>query len=147
MNTTDVPALRARLLALMDTFPLHQRLGFELVDAGDGRCEARVTAGPDVLNAGGVLHGGVLYAVLDVAAFCAAISVTPPGVNAVTCDLHVQALRATPPGAVLALTAQVRKLGKRLVFVDAEATLDGQVVALARVTKSLIPFPAGAALG
>jgi uncharacterized protein (TIGR00369 family) len=130
------------LLALMNDFPLHKQLGFELVGAADGQAEARATVGPTVLNAGGVLHGGVLYAVLDVTAFCAALTVVPSATNAATHDLHVSVLRPSPPGAVLELTAEVRKIGKRLVFVDAEARLDGEVVALARVTKSLIPFPA-----
>ncbi len=130
------------LLARMNDFPLHGKLGFELVGAADGRAEARVSIGPDVLNAGGVLHGGVLYAVLDVCAFCAAVTVLPPDTNAATHDLHVSVLRHGPPGAVLELSAEVRKAGKRLILVDAEARLGGQVLALARVTKSLIPFPA-----
>ncbi len=130
------------LLSLMNEFPLHRQLGFELIHAADGRAQARVTVGPGVLNAGGVLHGGVLYAVLDVTAFCAAVTVVPSATNAVTHDLHVSVLRASPPDAVLELSAQVRKAGRRLLFIDAEARLDGEVVALARVTKSLIPFPA-----
>ncbi len=130
-----------RLLARMEGFPLHQRLGFELIDARDGTARARVAVGPDVLNAGGVLHGGVLYAVLDITAFCAAVTAVPSNTNAATHDLHVSVLRASPPGAVLELSAQVQKTGKRLLFVDAEARIDGVLVALARVTKSLIPFP------
>ena len=129
------------LLALMSEFPLHKRLGFELVTAADGHAEARATVRPDVLNAGGVLHGGVMYAVLDITAFCAAMTVTPSRTNAATHDIHVQVLRHSPPDAVLTLTADVRKIGKRLVFLDADATLDGKTIALARVTKSLIPFP------
>lgn len=125
------------ILQLMGEYPLHKRLGFELVEAADGRARARCHVIPEVVNIGGVLHGGVIYAVMDIAAFCAAVTVIPPKHNAATADISVQVLRATPPGAVLELTAEVRKLGKRLVFVDAEATLDGEVVALARVTKSV----------
>ncbi|MCO4769616.1 MAG: ester cyclase [Deltaproteobacteria bacterium] len=132
------------LLELMGRFPLHKKLGFELLDAEDGRAQAQVTVIPEVVNAGGVLHGGVLYTVLDVTAFCACVTVIPDGTNAATHDIHVQVLRASPPGAVVQLSAEVRKVGKRLVFVDAEATLDGKTVALARVTKSLIPLPGAA---
>ena len=128
------------LLARMHEFPLHESLGFELIEAADGRARAQVTVGPGVLNAGGVLHGGVIYAVLDVTAFCAAVTVLPEGTNAVTHDLHVSVLRHGPPDAVIELSAEVRKVGRRLLFVDADASLSGQTVALARVTKSLIPF-------
>jgi len=129
-----------RLLARMNDFPLHRKLGFELISASDGHADARVVVGPDVLNVAGVLHGGVLYAVMDVAAFCAAVTVLPPATNAATHDLHISVLRPSPADATLFLAADVRKVGKRLLFVDVEAQIDGRVVALARVTKSLIPF-------
>lgn len=143
MSTPAPRAEQEALLGLMNSFPLHQGLGFELVDARDGHAEARVLAGPAVMNAGGVLHGGVLYAVMDITAFCAAVTVVPSRTNAATHDLHVQVLRATPEGSELRLLATVRKTGKRLVFVDVEALVGDQVVALGRVTKSLIPFPPG----
>lgn len=138
---SDLRPDQAAILAAMGSYPLHHRLGFELVEASDGTATGKATAHPDVLNAAGVLHGGVLYAVMDVTAFCAAVTVLPPGTNAATHDIHVQVLRATPPGAELRLEATVRKVGKRILFVDVEALRDGTVVALARVTKSLIPLP------
>ena len=138
----DQPAI---LLDYMQRFPLHQRLGFELIEAKDGTAQAQCTVGPDQLNAGGVLHGGVLYALMDVTAFCAAVTVLPTGSNAVTHDLHVQVLRHGPPGSVVHFAASVRKSGKRVMFLDVEAHRDGPegpVLALARVTKSLVPLPA-----
>lgn len=131
---------REHLLSLMNDFPLHAMLGFELDRAAEGRATAHVSVGPTVTNVAGVLHGGVLYAVMDVAAFCAAVTVLPADTNAATHDLHVSVLRPSPAGATVALSAEVRKMGKRLMFVDVEAAIDGQVVALARVTKSMIPF-------
>ena len=137
---SDLRPDQTAILARMSEFPLHHRLGFTLLSAADGRATAEATVRPDVLNAAGVLHGGVLYAVLDIAAFCAAVSVLPPATNAVTHDLHVQVLRASPPGATLHLEATVRKIGKRVLFVDVEARNGDAVVALGRVTKSLIPL-------
>lgn len=136
-------AAQEAILERMRSFPLHQRLGFELVSAEGGRSVARLRVTPDVLNIGGVLHGGVLYAVMDIAAFSAAITAVPDRTNAATNDIHVSVLRASPPDAVLEITSEVRKVGKRLLFVDAEAHCEGKLVALARVTKSLIPFPPG----
>jgi uncharacterized protein (TIGR00369 family) len=128
------------LLERMKTFPLHRHLGFELIKAADGAARAQVIVGPNVINAGGVLHGGALYTLLDVTAFCASVTVLPPATNAATHDLHVSVLRPSPPGARVELSAHVTKVGKRLLFADAEARLEGELVALARVTKSLIPL-------
>jgi len=137
----------AALLNRMTEFPLHQHLGFELVEARDGIATGRCSVGPNQLNAGGVLHGGVLYALLDITSYCAAVTVLPPGRNVVTHDLHVQVLRHGPPGSQIHFAASVRKAGKRVMFLDCEAHLgdaDGPVLALARVTKSLVPMPVGA---
>ena len=130
-----------RLLAAMEAFPLHAQFGFTLVEAADGRCHARCTVGEPHLNYGGVVHGGVMYLLLDVTAYCAALTILPEGQNATTHDLHVSMLRPTRSGDVLDLIGTVRKAGRTLTFIDAEAHVAGRLVASARVTKSLVPLP------
>jgi uncharacterized protein (TIGR00369 family) len=132
-----------QVLAAMESFPLHARFGFTLVSTGDGTSHARCTVGEPHLNLGGVVHGGVMYLLLDVTAYCAALTVLPVGFNATTHDLHVSMLRPTRDGDVLELTGRVRKAGRSLFFIDAEATVDDRLVASARVTKSLVPIATG----
>jgi uncharacterized protein (TIGR00369 family) len=129
------------LLRAMQEFPLHAQFGFEVVQAVDGACHAQCVIGPAHLNYGGVVHGGVLYLLLDVAAYCAAMTVVPAGFNATTHDLHVSVMRPTPGGVTLDLHGTVRKLGRTLVFIDAQASVAGKLMATARVTKSLVPMP------
>ncbi len=135
-----MPLSRADILAAAQTFPLHAQYGLELLHHEDGVCRARVEVGPAHINLGGVLHGGVLYLLLDVVAWCAAMSIVPEGFNATTHDIHVSVLRPTPPGVELAFEARVRKLGRTLAFIDVEATVAGKLMASARVTKSLVPL-------
>ena len=135
-----MPPTPDQILAAMQTFPLHAQFGLEVVEAADGRCHARCTVGPAHLNYGGVVHGGVMYLLLDVVAYCASVTVMPDGFNATTHDLHASILRPTPGGVDLQLRATVRKAGRTLHFIDVEATVGGKLVASARVTKSLVPL-------
>ena len=135
------------LLEAMQTFPLHRQFGFTITSHGDGLCEAACTIDSAHLNFGGVVHGGVMYLLLDVTAYCAAVTILPADTNARTHDIHVSMMRPTPAGAQLVLRAAVRKRGRSLYFIDSEATSNGQLVASARITKSLVPLPAGSFQG
>ncbi len=138
-----MPPTPDQILAAMETFPLHAQFGLEVVSAAEGRCTARCAIGPAHLNYGGVVHGGVMYLLLDVVAYCAAVTVMPAGFNVTTHDLHASILRPTPGGATLELSSVVRKAGRTLYFIDVEASVDGRLVASARVTKSLVRLPEG----
>ncbi|MEL6343970.1 MAG: PaaI family thioesterase [Myxococcota bacterium] len=131
---------REEYLHVVEAYPLHARFGFTIDAHSPGRCEASCTIGPEHLNIGGVVHGGVMYLLMDVAAYCAAVTVMPEGMNATTHDIHISVMRPTPPDVQLTLIASVKKAGRSLYFIDCEATVDDRLVASARVTKSLIPL-------
>ena len=84
------------LLEAMQTFPLHRQFGFTITSHGDGLCEAACTIDSAHLNFGGVVHGGVMYLLLDVTAYCAAVTILPADTNATTHDIHVSMMRPTP---------------------------------------------------
>lgn len=128
-----------QMLEAMQSFPLHAQFGFTIEHAADGRCTAKCQVGPAHLNFGGVVHGGVMYLLLDVTAYCASVTILPEGMNATTHDIHVSMLRPTFGDTELVLEAEVRKAGRSLFFIDVQATVDGKLVASARVTKSLVP--------
>jgi len=130
-----------QMLEAMQAFPLHAQFGFTIDHAESGTCAAHCQVAQAHINYGGVVHGGVMYLLLDVTSYCAALTVMPAGFNATTHDIHVSVLRPTPPDVTLQLTATVRKRGRTLLFIDAEASVDGKLMASARVTKSLVPLP------
>ena len=85
----------------------------------------------------GGTHGGALYALLDAVCMLALLPALPAGQHAVTHDLHVSMMRTVRPGARCDLEGQVVRIGRTLAFIEGVARVDGQVVASARVTKSL----------
>ena len=118
--------------------PLHRDLGVTGIEAADGAAELRFTVGAYAVNPAGALHGGVLYTLCDVAAYCALLSQLSDDREAVTHDLHVSVLRSAAAGAEVAVRASIRRLGRTLAFVDVEAFAGERLLATARVTKSLL---------
>lgn len=131
---TPTPEQLARLADL----PLHRFLGLQIGEVGEGHAELRMPPSPNTINAGGVVHGGVLYALLDAVCYVALWSGMRPDQNAVTHDLHVSVLRPAPTTAEVIFRGTIRQHGRGLVFADSEAWSEGKLVATARVTKSLV---------
>lgn len=132
---------KAQLFEGMQAFPLHRQFGFEIVEHGAGTCHARCEVGPAHLNYGGVVHGGVMYLLMDVASYCAGMTLVPDGFSVTTHDFHASIMRPTPGGVVLDLHAQVQKPGRSVYFIDVKASVAGKPVASARVTKTVVPLP------
>jgi uncharacterized protein (TIGR00369 family) len=122
----------------IEAVPLHQFLGMRVVshDATSSRIE--LPAGPQALNGAGMLHGGVLYAIGDAAAYTALLGQMNDDEEAVTHDLHVSVMKPVPPGSTVRFEGLVERRGKTLAFLSVRVSVDGALVATARVTKSII---------
>lgn len=123
--------------------PLHGYLGLELTDPANPAAGVAFTVGEPSVNNNGVLHGGVVTAVLDVASYLATLPTLGQGENAVTHDLSASLLRAVDAGARVAVAGEVLRRGRRLVFVRAEARCEGRLVAVGQVTKSVVAAAGG----
>jgi uncharacterized protein (TIGR00369 family) len=90
-------------------------------------------------NPHGVLHGGVVMALLDSAmGHAVAALIAPDGAFNAAAQMSVNFLEPIRTGTVVA-HAKVRKRGKRLAVVEAEAVDDaGRVVAIATATHTII---------
>ena len=117
---------------------LHRELGLELLTVNDGRAGLQLVVGPAAVNNADMLHGGIVYAVLDVAAYLATLTRLAPGENAVTHDIHVSVMRPVVRGATVTVTGAVRRRGRSLIFAEAEASVGDRTVATGRVTKSVV---------
>lgn len=126
----------------MRDLPYHRYLGLDIQHAEAGRSRVVLQVHAQNQNMLNVLHGGVICSVLDVAAYAALISVLAPDQAGVTHDIHVSMLRPATSGTTVVFEGEVVRSGKSLAFVDARATIDGQLIASARITKSLIASPA-----
>lgn len=128
---------RQRLARIVD-LPLHRFLGVDVVSCGAEEAVLRLPASPSTINAGGVVHGGVLYALLDAVCYLALMPQLAADENAVTHDLHVSVLRPALTTQDVEFRGRVRQKGRSLVFADSEAWSGGKQVATARVTKTLV---------
>lgn len=130
-----------RLETIGDRNPYHALIGVELVERADGiaRCRLPVTA----KVAGGVagsVHGGVLSALVDIAALHAIPTILVPGdTMAGTAELSISYLRPALTTMVYA-TARVLKKGRTLAVCDVEITdAEHRLVAKGRVSYALRP--------
>lgn len=130
--------LASRVQAVLD-IPLHRFLGMQLRDPDDPSSGIWFPVDSPTLNPAAMLHGGVIYTVLDVAAFLALLPHLAGGEHAVTHDLTASLLRPVPAGARVDVTASVLRRGRAVAFLRTEAWVDGHLVAAGQVTKTVVP--------
>ncbi|WP_205695456.1 PaaI family thioesterase [Conexibacter sp. SYSU D00693] len=129
--------LAARVQDVLDV-ELHRLLGLELADPADPAAGLVVAVEGPAVNNVGVLHGGVVSALLDVASYLALLPHLEAGANAVTHDLHASLVRGVQRGARLHVRGEVVRLGRSVAFLRSEARVDGAVVATGTVTKTVL---------
>jgi uncharacterized protein (TIGR00369 family) len=116
--------------------PAMRTLGIEPIQAEPGRVSFSLELGEYHLNPFGIVHGGVLTALLDTAMGCAVHSLLPPAVGYVTGELNVRFLRpAVPTGGPLACTGEVIHAGRTTMVASARIVDAGdRLIALAGAT-------------
>jgi uncharacterized protein (TIGR00369 family) len=114
--------------------------GFVPREAGEGKATWEYDVDPRHFNINGTLHGGVLMALLDTAmGHAVADLVAPAGRFNAAAQFNIHFLLPVTAGRVKG-TAVIKKMGKRLAIVEAEAIDDqGRLLALATATHSLLP--------
>ena len=130
---SEVPSVED-VQKLLSRGPYHQWLGLKVIAVGEGTIELAAEWREEwVVNPDrGYTHGGILAALVDLAADCAMVSRTGRGVP--TVDLRVDYHRAAMPG-VLTIRGRIVHFGKQ--FSVAEASVfdkEGRLLASGRGT-------------
>src|SRR5262245_51184932 len=122
-------------------------VGTRVVAATPGRVEMALGRRPDLVQANGFFHGGVITGLADHAAGAAVTTALPEGRFAVTVSLQVNFL-APANGETLIARARALQAGRTfgVAQVDVSSTAEGteQVCAIAIVTLRIVDLPAGA---
>lgn len=105
-----------------EPFSFQETVGFHL-ERGDGSCRAWLDIDDRHTNPNGVVHGGVLFAMLDSAMGGATSSVMAPGSWCTTIDMNIRYLAPCRGGRVTVDTS-VRRAGRRIVHLDGVARGD-----------------------
>ncbi|KHG64646.1 thioesterase [Thermus sp. 2.9] len=100
----------------------------EVLRKGDGEAELRLPVREEFLQGQGLVHGGILAALLDSALGQAVESL---GVRVVTAELSVSYLRPVREGVLLARGWVVHP-GRHLLHAAGEVLLEGKRVAFAK---------------
>ncbi len=119
-------------------FPFRELLGFS-IESDDGQSTARLTVDERHINPHGVVHGAVMFALLDTAMGGATMRVVGEGEWCATVDITTRFLAPCFGGELIAV-ATVRKAGRRIVHLDASVTdTDGKEYTAATGVFAVIP--------
>jgi uncharacterized protein (TIGR00369 family) len=117
--------------------PLLRFLGASLLDRADGPWSIGLTPGPETLNAVAGLHGGAIATVLEVAAYLAVVPHLTTEEEAITIAFSASYIAAAPPDQQLRASGRLIRRTRALAFVTVELRGDGELLALASVTKAI----------
>ena len=99
--------------------PYNETNGIRAVSIEEGRSTVEVTVLPEHKNIWGMPHGGLLFALADVAAGMAADSICR-GMHIVTAGSSIHFIAANPDAKLLRAEGRVVKPGRRMIIVQTE---------------------------
>ena len=120
--------------------PYHRFAELELIHQEPDKAWCRFEVNANSITLSAALHSGVLYGLLDATSHLALLPMLQPGEQAATIDIHVSVIRSVPPGARVALRAEVLRKRSSVAFLRCEAqTVEDAAgtVALATITKAI----------
>lgn len=127
---------------VMDAFaaiPLHRHYGLRFHRGGTGPA---VTFEVSRELAGGFdyLHGGVLYAALDIASAFVLVPMLRRGLQEKTVDVSLTMIRSAHVGETVEIFAEVEHHGRNNAFIRVHARRagDGKLLARGQVTKAFV---------
>lgn len=123
--------------------PLHQACELELRHSVDGRAEVCFKVNDFTANPQGALHGGILYAMMDVACFFAVVPQLAENQHPVSVEVHTSILRAALQGETVVIRSWVDRLGRTIAAMRCDALVinaDGseRLIGTGNVTKSVL---------
>ena len=123
--------------------PLHSACELDLVEAGNGAAVLTFAVNDFSTNPQGALHGGILYALMDVACFFAVMTRLSEDQHPVSVEVHTSVLRAARAGETVRMEARLDRLGRTLAASRCEAYAQGstgepRLIATGSVTKAIV---------
>lgn len=112
-------------------------IGLRFDHVEDGKCKCSLEVTDDHFHPGGVVHGGIAFSLADSSMAMALISTLDPGYGASTIESKISYLEAVREG-VMVSEARIIRRGKRIAFMEAQVTRDGQLVATATATFAIV---------
>ncbi len=123
MTQTTTAERRKMAEQFISVIPHSRDLGMALEDFGDGMAEMSIEYDPRFVGDPdtGVLHGGVITALLDTCSGVAVSSHSSVTEATATIDLRIDYMRPATPGQRILAKAQCYRVTKSVAFVHAKA--------------------------
>ncbi|WP_439532855.1 PaaI family thioesterase [Polymorphobacter sp.] len=117
-------------------------LGEEVLalDSAAGTVRVRFQPSPECRNARGQIQGGIVVAMLDDAAFYAAVARAGARITLPSIEMKTSFLFPAPAGVPLYAEGRCLKLGRRVAFMEADL-FDEAGTMLARLSTTGVPMP------
>lgn len=126
--------LKEQAFFVLNNSPFYRHLGMEVLEIGEGRARLRLPVKDELKNLYGILHGGVIAALLDSTATIACGSLMKVGEMAVTVDQRINYISNVSTGILFGEGKALHK-GRFTGVALAEARdEDGNLVAVGMST-------------
>lgn len=144
------PAWHDHARKMMGMTPFFAAIGGEMLEIGGGRARARVPYGQDLVGDPdtGVVHGGVITAMLDHMGGAAVMSALASPRPIATLDLRIDYMKPAAPHADIVVEAHCVKVTREIAFVrgsayqsDPDAPIALCTGAFMLVGAAAMPFP------
>jgi acyl-CoA thioesterase len=112
-------------------------IGLELTGYEGGRSQCILKVEQRLLNPHGVVHGGVMYSMADTGMGAALYSVMDSVDLCATVEIKIAYFRAVTSGTMVCETRIISR-GKRFAALESEISSDGELVAKASGTYSVL---------
>lgn len=114
----------------MTNHPFADLLGLTIVEKNNGVCEAKIEFDSKLQNPNGVVHGGVLYSLVDTCMGGALQSSLLEAELCATIEIKITYLHAVYQSN-LTCKAELIKKGRRVAMLESQVLADGKIVARA----------------
>ena len=122
-DTQLPPHDATRIARALESLPHNAKLGIRMAEIAPGRCTTYIEFRPELVGnpSSGVLHGGVVTALIDATAGAAVYASIPWDTSLATLDMRIDYLKPTLPDKRLYATAELYRLTRQIAFVRASA--------------------------
>ena len=120
----SIDAFREIVAGTREPPPVAKLVGFEMVEAEEGRIVFAIDVGPQHTSPLGTVHGGIICDVADAALGCAHASLLDEGETFTTLDLKINFTKPVWEGRLTA-TATVLKSGRTIGLTECRVTDEG----------------------
>ena len=117
---------------------VHAGVKIDRMEGGEAEVSAALTS--ELLNSGGMAHGGLLATLVDSAAGAAAFSITDPQKMAVTTDFNMTCLKSAGEGLLIASGKLVHR-GRRMLHAEVEVRSQGDLLVRGAVSFMIVDRP------